>query len=78
MKLQDSVTFNRDGKLGRKFYTAKLRRRMNKKLRDENIAIAENRGRGELKDNNAKGENLGLVSSQIRKKLRRKHGKKKR
>ena len=51
------------------------RTEMNRKLRDENIAVAEEKGRPELK-NQKKGTDLNLNASQIRKKLRRRYGKK--
>lgn len=48
-------------------------REANKRLRDENIRIAEERG---LKpDESGEGVDLGFSPSEIRKKLRRKHGK---
>ena len=48
----------------------------NKRLRDENIRIAEERGRPELENDQEKGISLNLTAPQIRKKLRRKNGKK--
>jgi len=51
------------------------RREANKRLRDENIKIAEERGR-EI-EQPEEGVELGFSSSDIRKKLRRKHGKEK-
>jgi len=52
------------------------RREMNRRLRDENIRISEERGRPKLEDDQEKGTDLGFTASQIRKKLRRKNGKK--
>ena len=53
------------------------RREMNRRLRDENIMVAEEKGRPELEDDREKGTDLNLTTSQIRKKLRRKNGKNK-
>ena len=53
---------------------AELRKR-NRRLRDENIRIAEERGRPQFEDNQKKGTDLNLTASQIKKKLRRKSGK---
>ena len=52
------------------------RKEMNRRLRDENITVAEEKGRPELKNDQKKGTDLNLTASQIRKKLRRvKHAK---
>lgn len=52
-------------------------RESNKKLREENIRISEEREAPELADDQEQGVNLGFTASQIRKKLRRtEHGKK--
>lgn len=52
-------------------------REANRRLRDENIRIMEEKGRLELENDQEKGTDLNLTASQIRKKLRRvKHGKK--
>lgn len=50
-------------------------KQMNRALRDENIRIAESRGR--RIENPKETTDLGLSSAQIRKRLRRKHGKEK-
>ena len=75
MRLQDSIEFRKDGKPKSIFMTAELRKR-NKRLRDENIRISEERGRPNLEGNQEKGTDLNLTASQIRKKLRRENGKK--
>ena len=88
MRLQDEVAFKKDGKPSKRlFFTASLRRRnylrgldrkeANRKLREENIRTAEERGRPELKDNQEQGVTLALTTSQIRKKLRRRENAKK-
>lgn len=51
------------------------RKESNRRLRDENIRIAEERGRKELADEK-KGINLNLTVLQIKKSLRRNHAKK--
>jgi len=51
-------------------------RESNKRLRDENIRISEERQMPELEDDQKKGTDLNLTASQIRKKLRGKNGKK--
>ena len=75
MRLQDAVEFRKDGKSKSVFMTAELRRR-NRRLREENIRIAEERGRHELKEDCEKATDLGFTASQIRKKLRRENAKK--
>jgi len=52
------------------------RREANRRLRDENIRIMEERGRSKLENDQKKGIDLKLTVSQIRKKLRRKNGRK--
>ena len=52
------------------------RKELNKKLRDGNIRIAEERGRSELENDQKKGIDLNLTARQIRKKLRRENAKK--
>lgn len=51
-------------------------RESNRRLREENIRIAEERGMPELEDDQGQRVNLGFTASQIRKKLRRKNAKK--
>jgi len=75
MRLQDVIEFRKDGKSKSIFMTAKLRK-MNRRLRDENIRIMEKRGRPEFENDQEKVTDLNLTASQIRKKLRRDYGKK--
>lgn len=72
------IYFHRNGKPGCRFsMDPEKKRQLNRELRDENIRIAEVRGREELVENFQEAIDLGCTPTQIRKKLRGgQHGKK--
>jgi hypothetical protein len=78
MKSKDVIVFHRDGTPGMRFSLEKeTRKKLTRKLRDENIRIAEERGREDLAENFKGSIEINLTPSEIREKLKGgKHGKK--
>jgi hypothetical protein len=72
------IYFHRDGKPGFRFsLNPEKKRKLTQQLRDENIRIAEERGREDLAENFKGSIEINLTPSEIREKLKGgKHGKK--
>jgi len=72
------IYFHRNGKPGCRFsLNPEKKKKLTRELRDENIRIAEERGREDLIENFKESIEINLTPSQIRKKLKGgKHAKK--
>lgn len=65
------IYFHRNGKPGMRFnLTPERKKELTRKLRDENIRIAEERGRDELVENFQESIKIDLTPAEIRDKLR--------
>lgn len=69
--MESIIYFHKNGKPGSRFnLNPEQKKRLNRKLRDENIQIAEERGRKDLVENSTQSIEFHLTPSQIRRKLK--------